>query len=87
MDSLGVIDKCKPQHNETIVSLQYCKLAREQNENAKEWIGHLGKKLNEYGYKKRGLRQKEHIINGISDDDVMTEIIWELSALKKTWSH
>ena len=33
-------DKFKPQHNEMILSLQYCKLVRQQKENTKEWIGH-----------------------------------------------
>ena len=34
-------DKFKPQNNETVLSLQYWKLACEQSENAQEWIGYL----------------------------------------------
>ena len=33
--------KFKLQYNETILSLQYYKLIREQKENVEEWIGHL----------------------------------------------
>ena len=43
-------DKFKSKYNETILSLQYCKLLREQNEDAKGWIGYLRIKANEYGY-------------------------------------
>ena len=37
----------KLQHYETILSLQYCKVAREQSENPQEWMGHLRIKVNE----------------------------------------
>ena len=50
----GVLsDKFKLQHNKNILPLQYCKLTRKQKENAKEWMGHLRLKANEYGYKER----------------------------------
>ena len=39
--------KLKPQHNEMILVLQDCKLVREENETAKEWMGHLRIKTNE----------------------------------------
>ena len=29
-----------PQHNETILSIQYCKLSRVENETAEEWMTH-----------------------------------------------
>ena len=32
------------QHNKTVVSLQYCKLTRKQDEAVKEWMGHLDSK-------------------------------------------
>ena len=32
--------KFRTHDNETNLSLQYCKLVKEQNGNAKEWIGH-----------------------------------------------
>ena len=41
-----LIDKFKSQHNEIILSLQYCQLIREQNKNPKEWMGHLRIKVN-----------------------------------------
>ena len=33
--------KCKPQHSETILSLQYCKMIIEEKESAEKGIGHL----------------------------------------------
>ena len=35
-------EKFKPQHNETILSLQYCELIREKKESAEEWMGCQG---------------------------------------------
>ena len=29
----------KPQHNKTTLSLQYCKLIREERESTEEWVG------------------------------------------------
>ena len=46
-------DKLKPQNNEMMVSLQYCKLTRQQNENADKWTGWLRIKANEFEYKRR----------------------------------
>ena len=34
-------DKLKTQQSKTILSLKHCKLAKEQDEYAKEWIDHL----------------------------------------------
>ena len=48
-----VSEKFKPQYNETILSLQYNNLIREQGENAEEWLGHLRIKANECKYKKK----------------------------------
>ena len=44
-------EKLKPQHNEMILSLQYCKLTREPNKHAKESMGHIRIDVNECGYK------------------------------------
>ena len=41
-------------------------------------------KVNEYRYKERGRRLKEQLINGINNNEMMTEIIRELRAVKKT---
>ena len=45
--------KMKPQQNETIFSLKYCKLIRQQSENAGEWMACFRIKANEYKYKER----------------------------------
>ena len=31
--------KLKPQHNDTVLLLQYCKLSKDKNESVKEWMG------------------------------------------------
>ena len=75
-------EKLKPQHNETILSQQYCKLIREEKESPEEWMGHLRVKANECECKDRDKRLKEQFI--INDDEMMTEIIKELAIIKKT---
>ena len=73
----------KPQHKETILHVcSICKLTREQNANAEEWMDCLRMKGSEFEYKDdRGLNLQ--FINGINSD-MMTEIIQELTAVKKT---
>ena len=44
-------DKFRTQYNKTILSLQYHKVTREQNENSEECIGHLRTKADECSYK------------------------------------
>ena len=63
------------QHEGTILSLQHCKLIREQNTNDEEWMGCFRIRANEFGYKEKDRRLKEQFINGINDDDMMTGII------------
>ena len=41
-------EKLKSQNNETVLSLQYCKLIKEQNVNAEEWMDHLRITKNKY---------------------------------------
>ena len=67
------IEKFQSQHNETILSMKYCKLVRENRKSAEEWLKAIIKK---------DRRFKEHFINGI--DDMITEIIRELTVIKKT---
>ena len=43
---LVLSEKFKLQHNETVLSLQYWTLTREENKNAEEWISHLRLKSN-----------------------------------------
>ena len=40
------------QYNETILSLQYFKLSREEHESTEEWMGQLRIKANMCDYKK-----------------------------------
>ena len=77
-------EKFKPQCNETILSLQYCKLIRQQSEQAEELVGYLRIKANKCGEKEKDRKLKEQFTNGINDDDMMTEIIRELTTIKKT---
>ena len=46
------IKKFNPQHNETVLSMQCCKLIRQQSGNPEEWIGHVRIKANECEYKR-----------------------------------
>ena len=75
-------NKFKSQHNETILSLKYCKLIREQSKNAKEWMGNLRIRQINVGIKKRKL--EEHFTNIINDNYMMAEIIRDLTIMKKT---
>ena len=62
-------DKFKPQHNDTIVSLKYWKLYREQNENAEEWTGHLRIKGNGCWHKENDRRLNKQFLYGITQYD------------------
>ena len=57
---------------------------RKKNKNAEEWISHLRIKANKGGYKEKNSKLKEQFINGIRDDDMMTEQIYEPIKIKKT---
>ena len=65
-----------------ILSLRCFKLAKEQNDNAKERMGHIRIKINEAGYKEKYRRLKEQSINGIDDNNMMTEIIRQVTIAK-----
>ena len=52
-------EKAKPQHNETILALHYCKLMREQGISGEESMGHLRLKANKCGHKEKDKRLKE----------------------------
>ena len=67
--------KFKPQHNETILLLQYWKLIREQSENAGEWMDCLRLKENECKYRAKDRKLKEQFINGKNNNKMMKEII------------
>ena len=63
-------EKIKPQHNETILSFQYCKLIGQQCQVAEEWMGRLRIKANECVYKEKDKILREQCINGISNDEI-----------------
>ena len=68
-------EKFRPQHNEMILSLQYCKLHRKKNESAQEWMGRIHIEVAEYNYKEHVRRLKEPFINGLDDDEITQEMI------------
>ena len=54
------------------------------NKNAEEWMGHFRIKAMNVNIKKKIEDWKKQFIDGINKDNVMTEIIWQLTAVKKT---
>ena len=46
-------------------------------------MGNLRSKANKCGYKGKERTLKEQFINSINDDDMMTDIILELTTIKK----
>ena len=73
------IEKFRQQHNEMILSLQYCKLERKENESTQDWIGRLCIKAAECNYKEHDRQLKEQFINDINDREITKEIIKELT--------
>ena len=67
-----------------ILMLQYCKLTRELNENIEEWMGYLRTTAKECGYNENDRKLKENFEKGINDGEVMTQIISDLTTVKKT---
>ena len=47
-------------------------------------MGHLRLKAKECGYKEKERKLMQQIINSISDEQMMTEIIRKLTAIKET---
>ena len=74
----------KPQHNETILSLQYCKLNRKKKESAQEWMGELNIKAIDCKCQKYDGRLEKKFINGLNDESIIAKIIKELTVLKDT---
>ena len=52
--------KFKPQYNETILSLQYCKLTTEEKENTEEWMGHMRVKHMNVSIKRQEAKRAIH---------------------------
>ena len=79
----GLIDtlaeKFRPQYNETIKSLQFRKLCRSEEENAEEWMGRLCMAAVECNYKEIDCQLKQQFIHGLSNKNMLDEVIRELT--------
>ena len=75
-------NKCKPQYNETIKSLQFRKLYRYDDENVEEWMGRQWVAAVECNYQEVDRQLKEQFIHGLNDKGMLREIIKELKATK-----
>ena len=60
----------------------HCKLSRNNEKNAEEWMDHLRLKAKEVSYQEQNRQLKGKFINGINDDMITSEIIKELIATK-----
>ena len=67
-------DKLRPQH-ETLLSLQYCKLNRCENDYVEELMGKLCIMAAECNYKEMDIHLKGRFNNGLNDDGMIVEII------------
>ena len=65
-----------------MLSLQYCKLHRKENESVEECRGGLCIKAAECNYKEHVKWLKEQFNNGIDNKEIIQEIIKELMACK-----
>ena len=78
------MNKFRPQFNETIKSLQLCKLSRQNGENAEKWIGRLQLSAIDCNYKELDRQLKEQFIHSLLDNDMLAQIIRELIKYGKT---
>ena len=67
------------QHKEMILSLQYCRVNSKDNECTWERMVTLCIMAGECSYKGYDRRLKEQFINGIDNEDMIKEIIKELT--------
>ena len=72
-------EKCIPQYNETIKSLQFRKLCRSEVKNAEEWMGRLCLVASECNYKEIDCQLKEQFIHGLNDKTMFNKVIRELT--------
>ena len=61
-------EKFKSSKNETILSLHYCKLMRNTDDSAEEWMGRLRIKVTDK-------RLKEQVINDINDPTMRVNLV------------
>ena len=83
-DFFDILNNFYQQHNETIKSIQCCKLSREDGEDAEEWIGRLRIAVAECNYKEIDLQLKEQLIHSLNDKEILTKIIPGLTDIKDT---
>ena len=76
-------NKFRPQFNETIKSLQFWKLSRQEWENVEQWKGRLQIWPIECNYQKLDRQLKEKFIHSLNGTDMPGEIIWELIKVKE----
>ena len=69
----------KSPYNEAIKSLHFHKLHRQMNENAEEWMGRLRLAAIECNYKEIDRQLMDQFIHGLNDNDILVEIIRELT--------
>ena len=72
-------NKSKPQYNETLKSIQFQNVDSQTNGKAEEWMGRLILAAVECNYKEKYRQLKEQFIHGLNDNDMLAEIIRELT--------
>ena len=72
-------NKFKPQFNEAIKLLKFCKLRRQTKEKAEEWRGRLRLAAVECNDKEVDRQLKEQFLLRLSDNDMLEEIIKALT--------
>ena len=60
-----------------IKSLKFCKLSRQNGENAEEWMGRLQLLTIKCNYKELNRQLKEQFTHGLIDTDMLGEISWD----------
>ena len=80
-------NKFKLWYNETIKSLKFCKLIRQYNENADEWICRLRTAAIKCNYKEIDRQLKEQFVHRLNDNCMMVKIIKELTKSEENTSN
>ena len=66
--------KVKHQCNETVKSIQYCKLNMHHSKNAEEWMKRLRIAAKECNYQEFNMWVKEQCIYGMTDNNMLIDI-------------
>ena len=77
-----LMNKFKPQFNETIKSLQFYKLSRQDGESAEEFLGRLRSSTVECNCQEVDRQLKEQFIHGLNDMEMLGKIIREITKVK-----